>query len=281
MLHFSVSLSFLRQLAMLALGASLFVAPSLAQDLPRGSVATVNGVAITYDDIAMAEEELRSVIGQLPERQRFETLVSYMIDRVLAAQEATKLGLADSEAVAKRRAFNERKALESAYVSKLVMEKVSDDKIAAFYQKDIVNGPKQEQVRARHILVDSKEMAEAIIVSLKGGADFAQLAKEESKGPSGSGGGDLGYFDRAAMVAPFSEAAYKLEKGEISPPVKTQFGWHVIKLEDKRTKPTPKLETVRDQIVQVLVGEARQEIYENIRKGAQVDFVDVDNAYDK
>jgi peptidyl-prolyl cis-trans isomerase C len=104
------------------------------------------------------------------------------------------------------------------------------------------------------------------------------LAKERSKGPSGPSGGDLGYFGKEAMVEPFAEAAFQMQKGDISAPVKTQFGWHVIKLEDRRSKPTPKLEDVRDQIFQVLIGEARQDIYVKMRAEADVQFVKADPA---
>ena len=264
-----------------SLSMSLFVcvssasAQDLAKDLPQNTVATVNGIAITYDDISLAEDELIGLVGQLPERQRFETLVGYMVDRILAAKAAREAGLDKSPEVAKRRAFMEQKALQDVYIGQLLMEKVSDDKVAAYYKKNIVNGPKQQEVRARHILVDSQEVAEAVIAALKNGGDFIELAKQRSKGPSGAGGGDLGYFDRDAMVAPFSDAAFKLKKGQISAPVKTQFGWHVIKLEDKRDKPTPPLEEVQGQIYQVLISEARREIFYEMREGANVQFVNI------
>lgn len=245
------------------------------QNLPRGTVATVNNIPITYDDIAMAEDELMGLVGQLPEQQRFETLVGYMVDRILAAEAAKKAKLDNDAEVVKRRAFLERKALQDVYVGKQLAEMVGDKEVAAYYQKNIAGGPKQQEVRARHILVDNKEMAEAIVISLKNGADFAQLAKEKSKGPSGASGGDLGYFGRDAMVKPFADAAFKLAKGKVSAPVKTQFGWHVIKVEDIRTKPVPPLSDVEGQIYQVLIGEARRKIYDTMRDAAEVNFVSV------
>ena len=248
---------------------------AIAQNLPQNTVATINGIAITYDDISLAEDELIGLVGQLPEQQRFETLVGYMVDRILAAKAAREAGLADTPEVQKRLAFMEQKALQDVYIGKLLMEKVTDDEVAAYYKKNIVNGPKQQEVRARHILVDSEDVALAVIAALKNGGDFVQLAKERSKGPSGASGGDLGYFDRDAMVAPFADAAFKLKKGQISNPVKTQFGWHVIKLEDKRNKPTPPLEEVSGQIYQILISEARREIYDDMRDGADVRFVNI------
>jgi peptidyl-prolyl cis-trans isomerase C len=245
------------------------------QDLPQDTVVTVNGMAITYDDISMAENELMGLVGQLPERQRFETLVSFMVERLLAANAARAAWLENSAEVEKRVSFLKQKALQDVYVGQLLMERVDEASLTAYYQENIVDGPKQEEVRARHILVDSREEAEAVIAAVKNGGDFIELAKKRSKGPSGAGGGDLGYFDRDAMVAPFSEAAFKLKKGKISAPVNTQFGWHVIKLEDRRTKPTPALDDVRDQIYQILIGEARRGIYEEMRQGADVQFVKI------
>ena len=245
------------------------------QDLPQNTVVTVNGMAITYDDISMVENELMGLVGQLPERQRFETLVSFMVERLLAANAARAAGLENSAEVEKQISFLKQKALQDVYVGQLLMERVNEASVTAYYQENIVDGPKQEEVRARHILVDSREEAEAVIAAVKNGGDFIELAKKRSKGPSGAGGGDLGYFDRDAMVAPFSEAAFKLKKGKISAPVKTQFGWHVIKLEDRRTKPTPALDDVRDQIYQILISEARRGIYEEMRQGADVQFVQI------
>lgn len=258
-----------------ALAVGFFGAPAAAQNLPENTVATVNGIAITYDDISLAEDELMGLVGQLPEQQRFETLVGFMVDRILAAKAARGAGLDNSPEVEKRRAFMEQKALQDVYVGKLLMEKVTDKRVAAYYKENIINGPKQQEVRARHILVDSEDMALAIVAALKNGGDFVQLAKEKSKGPSGTSGGDLGYFDRDAMVAPFSDAAFKLKKGQISNPVKTQFGWHVIKLEDKRDKPTPPLEEVSGQIYQILISEARRDIFDRLREGADVKFVNI------
>ena len=245
------------------------------QDLPQNTVVTVNGMAITYDDISMAENELMGLVGQLPERQRFETLVSFMVERLLAANAARAAGLENSAEVEKQISFLKQKALQDVYVGQLLMERVNEASVTAYYQENIVDGPKQEEVRARHILVDSREEAEAVIAAVKNGGDFVELAKKRSKGPSGAGGGDLGYFDRDAMVAPFSDAAFKLKKGKISAPVKTQFGWHVIKLEDRRTKSISALDDVRDQIYQILISEARRGIYEEMRQGADVQFVQI------
>lgn len=246
------------------------------ETLEKTVIATVNNVPITYGDIALAEDELMGLIGKLPEDKRFEILLGHMIDRILASRAAEESGLDDDPQVLERAAFMKRKAMQDVFISRQLMQRVTEKEVAAYYDKEIQNGPKDEEVRARHILLDSREAADAVVVALKDGADFVTLAKERSKGPSGPLGGDLGYFGKEAMVEPFAEAAFQMQKGDISAPVKTQFGWHVIKLEDRRSKPTPKLDDVRDQIFQILIGEARQDIYVKMRAEADVQFVKAD-----
>ncbi len=267
---------YLRPVFCIVFASLLWLTPNAhAQGLPNGTVATINGISITYEDLAMAEGELINVIGQMNEQQRFEALLGYVMDRVLASEAAKKAGVEKDPSFLQRNAFTKRKDLHDIFISQKLVEKITDAKVEAYYKKNIVNGTRQQEIRARHILLDSKEMADAVLASLKGGADFSQLAKERSKGPSGASGGDLGYFGRDSMVAEFSEAAFKLEKGGISQPVKTQFGWHIIKLEDKRAKPTPELEQVRGQIYQLLIGEARRKIYEEMRENADVKFSNI------
>ncbi len=268
-----LSTFYLRPVFCIVVASLLWLTPNAhAQGLPNGTVATINGISITYEDLAMAEGELVNGISQMNEQQRFEALLGYVMDRVLASEAAKKAGVEKDPSFLQRSAFTKRKDLHDIFISRKLVEKITDAKIEGYYKKNIVNGSRQEEIRARHILLDSKDMADAVLASLKGGADFSQLAKERSKGPSGASGGDLGYFARDSMVAEFSEAAFKLKKGGVSQPVKTQFGWHIIKLEDKRAKPTPELEQVRGQIYQLLIREARREIYEEMRENADVKF---------
>ena len=243
--------------------------------IPEGTVATVDGIAITYNDVSLVEDELMAVYGQLPEEQRFQTLVGYMVNRVLASEAAKKAGLEDDADVTKLKAFMERKALQDVYVAKMLMERVREEDVMVYYDKEIKNGPVEEELRARHILLDNREAADAVVADLDTGADFAALAKERSKGPSGPSGGDLGYFSKQSMVPAFSDAAFKLAAGETSPPVKTQFGWHVIRVEDRRNRPVPPLNQVRDQIFQLLISEAQRNIYDEMRAKAAVDYVDM------
>ena len=251
-------------------------ADAVAQNqISEGTVATVDGIAITYNDVSLVEDELMAVYGQLPEEQRFQTLVGYMVNRILASEAAKKAGLENDADVAKIKAFMERKALQDVYIAKMLMERVTEEDVTAYYDKEIKNGPVEEEVRARHILLDNREAADAVVADLENGADFAALAKERSKGPSGPSGGDLGYFSKQSMVPAFSDAAFKLGAGETSPPVQTQFGWHVIRVEDRRNRPVPPFDQVRDQIYQLLISEAQRDIYDEMRAKAAVDLVNM------
>ena len=267
----------IRQIFIVALAlVSLSGPDAVAQNqISEGTVATVDGIAITYNDVSLVEDELMAVYGQLPEEQRFQTLVGYMVNRILASEAAKKAGLENDADVAKIKAFMERKALQDVYIAKVLMERVREEDVTAYYDKEIKNGPVEEEVRARHILLDNREAADAVVADLENGADFAALAKERSKGPSGPSGGDLGYFSKQSMVPAFSDAAFKLAAGETSPPVQTQFGWHVIRVEDRRNRPVPPLDQVRDQIYQLLISEAQRDIYDEMRAKASVDIVDM------
>ena len=267
----------IRQIFIVTLALVFLSEPdAVAQNqMSEGTVATVDGIAITYNDVSLVEDELMAVYGQLPEEQRFQTLVGYMVNRILASEAAKKAGLENDADVAKIKAFMERKALQDVYIAKMLMERVREEDVTAYYGKEIVNGPVEEEVRARHILLDNREAADAVVADLENGADFAALAKERSKGPSGPSGGDLGYFSKQSMVPAFSDAAFKLAAGETSPPVQTQFGWHVIRVEDRRNRPAPPFDQVRDQIYQLLISEAQRDIYDEMRAKASVDLVDM------
>ena len=267
----------IRQIFIVTLALVFLSEPdAVAQNqMSEGTVATVDGIAITYNDVSLVEDELMAVYGQLPEEQRFQTLVGYMVNRILASEAAKKAGLENDADVAKIKAFMERKALQDVYIAKMLMERVREEDVTAYYDKEIKNGPVEEEVRARHILLDNREAADAVVADLENGGDFAALAKERSKGPSGPSGGDLGYFSKQSMVPAFSDAAFKLAAGETSPPVQTQFGWHVIRVEDRRNRPVPPFDQVRDQIYQLLISEAQRDIYDEMRAKASVDLVDM------
>jgi peptidyl-prolyl cis-trans isomerase C len=151
---------------------------------------------------------------------------------------------------------------------------LTDDAMHKVYDEAVKGMAPEEEVHARHILVPTEDEAKAIEAELKKGADFAALAKEKSKDPGAAEGGDLGYFTKDQMVPEFSEAAFKLDKGQISDPVHTQFGWHIIQVEDKRIKPTPTFDQVKPQLENFVAHKAQAELVENLRKTATIERLD-------
>jgi peptidyl-prolyl cis-trans isomerase C len=151
---------------------------------------------------------------------------------------------------------------------------LTDDAMHKVYDEAVKAMPPEEEVHARHILVPTEEEAKEIEAELKKGADFATLAKEKSKDPGAADGGDLGYFTKDQMVPAFSDVAFKLDKGQISDPVHTQFGWHIIKVEDKRIKPTPSFDQVKPQLENFVAHKAQAELVENLRKTATIERLD-------
>src|SRR6202034_2466653 len=151
---------------------------------------------------------------------------------------------------------------------------LSEDAERKVYEEAVKQVKSEPEVHARHILVPTEDEAKAIVAQLKGGADFAALSKEKSKDPGAADGGDLGYFTKDQMVPEFSAVAFKLDKGQISDPVKTQFGWHVIKVEDKRTKPTPTFEQVKPQIDNYVAHRGQAELVDKLRSAANIERLD-------
>ena len=254
-----------------SIGAGLHVA--LAQDSDP-VVARVNGVDIRQSDLAFAEEEIGSNIPSVPPEQKRDYLINYMADVIVLSQAAEQQKLADRPDVKRRLAFDRNRLLMEALLQDVGKSALSDQAERQVYDEAIKQVKNEEEVHARHILVPTEEEAKAIVAQLKGGADFATLAKEKSKDPGAADGGDLGYFTKDQMVPEFADAAFKLDKGQISDPVKTQFGWHVIKVEDKRTKPTPTFEQVKPQIENYVAHRAQAELVENLRKTAKIERLD-------
>lgn len=229
---------------------------SLSAAEPDDVVAKVGDAVITEADIAFAAQDLGQELQRFPPAQWRQLLLDVMIDMELLAQAAKKDGLDQDSDFQKQLEFLEMRALRNAYLGQKINGSISEDDVAAAYEKEFADFEGEEEINARHILVKDKTEAEAIIKELDGGADFAELAKEKSTGPSGPNGGDLGYFSKGQMVPPFEEAVFALEPGAYSKePVETQFGWHVIKLEDKRLQEKPALETVADNLRQQLMRE--------------------------
>ncbi|ESY98019.1 peptidylprolyl isomerase [Mesorhizobium sp. LNHC209A00] len=251
-------------------------APAAAPVDPNTVIATVNGQPLTEADLVLAEGELSQQFAQLPPEQRRAAALSAAIEiRVMAAKAVTD-GLDKDPDFQRRMAFLQQRALHGEMVEKGVVDKVTDAEVRARYDQEIANTPPVNEVHARHILVKTKEEAEAIIKQLDSGGDFQKLANEHTSDPSGkSNGGDLGWFGPGQMVPEFDKAASALEVGKYTKePVQTQFGWHVIKLEDKRAKQPPAFDDVKDQAKQAVIRDKYFALVKSLRGGAKVEIPD-------
>jgi peptidyl-prolyl cis-trans isomerase C len=237
-------------------------------------VASVDGRPIHLSDLSFVEEEIYAMIGNIPPQQKGQILMGYAIDRDLAVAAATQAGVGDQDPeVMARMALYRDKAVQEVYISRLLSARVTEEALREAYARDYTARPAVEEVRARHILVKDEETAKTLAAKAKGGADFMKLATENSIGPSKESGGDLGYFTADQMVPSFSEAAFKLQVGDVSEPVQSQFGWHIIKLEDKRAQPIPPYEEVAAEIAEGLFTQAQQEIYQDWRSKANIEMI--------
>jgi peptidyl-prolyl cis-trans isomerase C len=255
--------------------AGLLTAPitSRAQDSDP-VVARANGVDIRQSDLASAEDDIGSAMPQMGADQKRDYLVTYLADVIILAQAADQHQLANRSDVKHRIEFERNKAMMEALLQDAGKAAMTDEALHKVYDEAIKQTPNEEEVHARHILVATEGEAKDIEAQLKNGADFAALAKQKSKDPGAAEGGDLGYFTKEQMVPEFAEAAFKLDKGQISDPVKTQFGWHIIKVEDKRIKPTPTFDEVKGQLQNYVARRAQAELVENLRKSATIERLD-------
>jgi peptidyl-prolyl cis-trans isomerase C len=248
------------------------ISPALAEDK---IVATVNGHNISETDLALAEAEIGGELGNLPPATRRRVLVEYMIENQLFAEAAEAEKLGTGPEFERRLVYWRQRALRDAYFERSVKASIGIEAARGIYEDKVKGLKPEEEVQARHILVAKEEDAKKLAERAKAGEDFAQLAKENSgDGGSKEQGGMLGYFGRGQMVPQFEEAAFALKKGEISDPVQSQFGWHVIKVEDRRQKPPPSFEEVKDRLIGSMVQSKAQNIANELRGKAKIDYID-------
>ncbi|HTO32041.1 MAG TPA: peptidylprolyl isomerase [Pararhizobium sp.] len=257
---------------------------AVAADGADPVIAKVGDAEIHQSELDFALTGLDPQLAQLPDEQKRAAALSGLIDVKLLAADAGKEGLQNDEDFKKRLAYLTDRELHNAYFKKHVVDGVTADEVKARYDAEIAKIPAQEEVKARHILVKTEDEAKAVIKDLDGGKDFAELAKEKSTDPNKSEGGDLGYFTKDRMVPEFSEAAFKLEKGKYTTaPVKTQFGFHVILLEDKRMQLAPPLDQVEPQVKQLVMRDKYIALLTKAKTEAGVDITDpaLKKAYDE
>ncbi|MET3598806.1 peptidylprolyl isomerase [Martelella mangrovi] len=278
-----------RHLAAAALLATTvsFAVPSFAQDSSSASdetvVATVAGEPITQSELQSTVEKFQGQFGQMPEEQVRAIALSSLIDMKVIAEAAEKDGIDETEAFKTRMEELRQEELYNAFFDQKINSEITPEMLKERYDEEIANAPKQEEVHARHILVDSEEEAQDIIKQLDDGADFAELAEQHSTGPSASNGGDLGYFSKGQMVPEFEEAAFALEPGAYTEtPVKTQFGYHVIEVEDMREKAPVPFEQIEPQLRQLIASEKYNEVVSKLKTDDKIVIEDKDlqEAYD-
>jgi peptidyl-prolyl cis-trans isomerase C len=274
----------LRRAGVLAAALALALAaagPVAAQDKDP-VVAKVNGVEIHQSDLAVAEEEAGQLPPMTPDAKK-DYLVQFMADMILVSKAAEAEKLADSPDFKRHMEVARRKLLMAELLQSVGKKALTDEAMHKVYDDAVKQMGEQKEVRARHILIraapgDEKadkaaeDKIKATIARLKKGEDFEKVAKEVTEDPSGkANGGDLGYFTKDQMVPEFAEAAFKLNKGDISEPVKTQFGWHVIKVEDSRVKPPPTFDEVKPQIESFVTRKAQAELVQKLRAEAKIE----------
>lgn len=259
-----------RGLAACLVAAFVFAAPlARAQDDPV--VARVNGTEIRQSDLAVAEEDVGNQVAQMDPAAKRDYLINLLSDMILVGQAAEARKIQDSAEFKRRLALTRTKLLMEQFLQAEAKTAVTDAALRKVYDEAIGQMKKEPEVRARHILVEAEDEAKAIVADLKKGADFAELAKSKSKDPGAADGGDLGYFTKDQMVPEFSEVAFKLDKGALSDPVKSQFGWHVIKVEDKRERQPPEFDKVKDQLESFVVRRAQVELITKLRTDAKIE----------
>lgn len=257
-----------------SLASVIFASPVLAQDAAPTEdpvLATVNGEEILESEVRATQQGLPQQYRQLPFEMLKADLLTREINQRLLMIAGSDAGLADDEEVKERVEALERRVIAETYLDRALDDAVTEDAIKAKYDEFVANNEPEPQVHARHILLENEEDAKAVIAELDDGADFVELAKEKSTGPSAPNGGDLGFFNRADMVAPFAEAAFAMEAGTYSKePVQTQFGWHVIKVEEKKEGTQPSLDEVRQQLTAEVTRDAINTIVEGLREKADI-----------
>ena len=251
--------------------AAMLASPAIAEETPSATsvVATVNGAEITLGQMILVRDALPDQYKNLPDDVLFQGILDQIVQQTVLSQALT----GDEPAAIAMALENEHRLLRAGEAINQILEAgVPEADINAAYEaRYVTNYSGPTEYNASHILVETEEKAIALRVALMDGADFAETAKAESTGPSGPSGGLLGWFGPGAMVPPFEEAVTQLEVGEISQPVKTQFGWHLVLLNDSRVSPAPTLDEVRTELLNELQQKLVDEEIARLTEAAQVD----------
>ncbi len=274
------------KLPVLIFALTLFAQPHavMAQD---SGASEADPVVAQINGVPLLQSEVKDAIGNLPPQYQanlesvLPTLIERLIDFRLMSDAGRAQGLATDEEVLARLAKLESAVIRDVYLERHLEVAVTDEKLRALYDEQQAARGTPEEVSARHILVATEEEAQAVVTELDAGADFAELAKERSTGPSGPQGGDLGFFAAEQMVPPFSEAAFALQPGEYTKaPVQTRFGFHVILVEQRRAVEPPSFEAEKPALGDQLRDDAVKAMVDSLREKATVEMVKVPLAAD-
>ncbi|WP_156911953.1 peptidylprolyl isomerase [Kaistia adipata] len=243
---------------------------------PKTVVATVNGEPITEADLTLASEDFAEELAKVAPDQRRKAILDVLVDLRLMAGAAEKDGLDKTEEFQRRLALLRARALRNEFFRAKVDLAVTDEAVKKRYEAEVAKIVPEEEVHAAHILVETEDEAKAIIKELDKGGDFAKLAEEKSKDPgSGKMGGDLGFFTKGKMIKEFEDAAFALEPGKYTEkPVKSQYGYHVIKSVEKRKQPLPTYDQVKDQVRQLVLRDTFVDTVSKLRADGKVEIVD-------
>ena len=268
-LHRGVLAVVLAVFAALPLGCPAAAQPAKPQDDPV--VATVNGEKIFASDLELARRYLPAEMQQFPGSVMFGLLVNTLIDAKLAAAAARAEGLDRNPAVKRELNSIDERILQRAYLRHKIESEITEAALKERYQRYVRENAGDDELHARHILVKTEAEAVAIIVDLDKGADFAELARRRSTGPSAPDGGDLGFMSRAEMVPEFADAAFALADRETTrTPVKTSFGWHVIRVEERRKGKPPMFEQIEGELRDALMRETAAATLRRLRDTAEI-----------
>ncbi len=268
-------------LATALLAAPLAATAQIQPVAPGGDpvVARVDGAEIRFSEVAEAAQRLPEQFRGMPPQILFPLLIDQMISEAVVTQAARKAGLQDTPEVRRQMARIEDQVIQQALIGREIAEKVTEQGLRARYQREIADQPAEAEVRARHILVQTESEARAIIAALAGGADFAATAREKSRGPGAAEGGDLGFFKKEDMPEALGEAAFALQPGQVGPtPVRTQFGWHVVKVEERREQPRPSFEEAEAGLRRAASEEVAEALVQRLRGQARIERFGLDGA---
>jgi peptidyl-prolyl cis-trans isomerase C len=240
------------------------------------TVAIVNGYEIKASEVRMAFDDVVGQLPNIPRKLRYPFVVEFLVERHLLAQLSTKEGVAESDDYKRRLAAYQAKALRDSYLVQKIAPGVSEAEIKIVYDEESKKLTETERIRARHILVASEKEAADVLARINKGEKFEDLAKQYSLDGSKDYGGDLGYFTAPEMVPEFSTAAFAMQKGEMSQPVKTEFGWHIIRIEDRKKGAAQPYDQVKGAIRNVLVRQKVQKKLSELREAAKVEIIDED-----